>query len=686
MISIKDLESIGISKESLMTYYKFHKIDIDSEFITILDDSLYSDFLFKSINNQDVFLSIVMQIDNYELLNLYMTYYSILFTDLNDALKYITKITNLDNNTLILYNVLIGKKEDYFNDIENYEGLNNVIKIINDNFKSGRFKLCTDLFDIILYYDDSLFIRVLKELCNKKDDNISYIVSPRVYRNPLILYNYRKFERSLLFYIQTGLLDRALEINKELRNIYIEQNTLIFDIIHVFLIRINSLIKNKRMISSRKELGVFGDTYSVIFALLNANDFYRVREVINSEYKNDEVRMDFLILHSLSEMMKIYLDKNSQLINKEISLNTFGTNTVEDVIGKYELSSISFEMLKDFEDISDQENYYAGDLNYFEEYEMLLVIGDYEGALTAIKRFEFKMHSLGVKVNFDYIEKDLEIRILNSKGISAEEYERLIHLGNKAYLDSDYRSAIKYFDDALNYAKKINPVILAKIGDSYYRDGDIDIALMHFRDAYNEFMYPNDLLTFIELLYQVEDFQTLLKVADKYEEYYNGENPKIHYYKSIAYLHLNLYEIALEEIEMTELIIQEMYGITYEFKYEKDIINNLNNGKKVSFYNMDNYIDFNLSYEEKEMREKIKTLSDISSNTVELVLEDAKGRNEPKEVIHYLSMLIKVLISDNKISDAKKVYDFSIKYIDDANITDEKKNEFTLSLKNYRNL
>ena len=54
------------------------------------------------------------------------------------------------------------------------------------------------------------------------------------------------------------------------------------------------------MIATRKDLGVFGDTYSVIFALLNACDFYRVREVIKNEYRDNEDRIEYLILYALS--------------------------------------------------------------------------------------------------------------------------------------------------------------------------------------------------------------------------------------------------------------------------------------------------------------------------------------------------------------------------------------------------
>lgn len=686
MIDINLLKVLGIKRTSLDTYAKFGSIEYIDDKIIVKDARLYNEFLLKAIDNKEAFYNIVSSIEDEKLYNLYMSYYYILFGTLDEALKYIVLVNDYCEDANILFDLLTKNNVDYSKYMKEYDSLQGVVRIICNHLNSRRYSLCPLLFDVIRTYDDRLIIYVLRNLCSKLEDNVSYIVSPLVYRDPVILFNYRNMERKLLFLIETGLVEDALEYNKALRSIYIEQNTLIFDIIHVFLIRLKNVYKDKRMIATRKDLGVFGDTYSVIFALLNACDFYRVREVIKNEYRDNEDRIEYLILDALSNYLKIYLDRNTELIKQEIELNTFGDNSIEEVVGKYELSTISLNTLKEFEELENNIKAEDGDLNYFEVYQMLNVSGDYKGALSAIRKFQYNMKRLNINVNFDYIEKDLEIRLINDTGVHSDKYNKCVDLGNKAYLNEEYDKALKYLEDALNNALKVNPVILAKIAKCYYYTGDISLALMNFRDAYQSFMYPEDILFYIDLLYEVQDYATLIHVIEKYEEYYVGENPKIHYIKSIAYLNFGKYDKALEEIEYTELIIQEMYTISYEFKYEKSIIEKLRNNKKIEVYSLSDYIDFNLSYEEKEIRERIDMLDGITSNSVDLILEDAKNINDSEEVIKYLSSLIKVLLSKSDIKSAKKVYDFTINYINSINVTSEKKNELTLSLKNYRNL
>ena len=685
MIDINLLKSIGIKITSLDTYKKLGNIDYSGDFVIINDDRLYEEFLLKAIDNKDVFMKIIESITDPELKNLYMSYYCILFSNCDDALRYVSLVKEYNEETEFLFNLLTRKQIDYFKYFENYDYLIGIVRIISKHLNNGRYSLCPLFFDVIINYNDSLFLRVLRSLCSKLNDNIEYIVSPVIYRDQVVLSNYQNMERKLLFLIETGVIDEALEYNKALRSIYVLENTLIFDIIHVFLVRIKNLFRDKRMTSTRKELGVYGDTYSVIFALLNACDFYRVREVIKNECRDNENRMDYLILDVLADYLKIYLDRNNELIKNEIRLNTFGINKIEDVVGKYELSVISLDMIKDFEDLENEKEE-DSDLNYFEVYQMLLVSGDYHGALSAIRKFQYNMNRLGVNVNFDYIEEDLKLRIANSNGVYGENYNKLINLGNKAYSNKKYDIALDYLEKALEYSSVVNPVILAKIGKCYYYLGNPKLALMNLRDAYQSFMYPDDMLFYIDLLYEEDDYATLIHVSEKYEEYYHGENPKIHYLKSIAYLNIKKYDRALEELEYTELIIQEMYDITYEFKYEKGIIDKLRNNKKIDLYNLEDYIDFNLSYEEKEIREKIDMLESISTSSIDLILEDAKTMDDSEKVIKYLSSLIKVLICKNDIDSAKKVYDFTIDYIKNADVSSKRKNELTLSLKNYRNL
>ena len=686
MVSIKILESIGITELSLDSYVMFNKIEIFDENVIILDETLYDDLLLKSIDEEEVFKKIVEQIKNDNLYNLYMFFYCILFANLDDALKYAVKIKDIYLEANNLYKIITNKNiddDDFLSDLPELVGIRtNLLECINNK----RYRLCDNVFDVLFYYDDSLYLRVLKKLCSKKEDNLEYIVSPTVYRDPIVLDNYYGFERKLWFYIKSGLIKEAFEYNKELKKLYSDQNTFIFDLFHVFLIRIKLLMKNKRMISSRKELGVLGDTYSVIFALLNANDFYRVREVIKHEVKENEMRIAYIILNSLSDIMKIYLDKNKYYIENEIEINTYGTNKPEEVIGKYELSSISYDMLYEFEKLNDVETTEQGDLNYYEIYQMLLMENDYRGALSAIKKFEYNMNKLGVKVNYDYIEKDLNLRIANSLGINGNLYEDFVSLGNNAFNQKKYQESITYFEEALNYSVFINPVILTMIGRCYYYSGDINNSIIYYRDAFQIFMYPSDMLDFIDVLYQLEDFGTLLKVSEKYEEYYPLENARLHYIKSIAFLHLKKYDAALKEITYTEDITKEIYEVDYEYKCEKDIIIKCKNGKEVRIYSIDDYIDFNFTLEERQIRNRINNLKSISKDFVALLLEDVKNNDNYEDVIKYLKIIIKVLISDNNLNDAKIVYNYTIEYINNLKVLNNKKDEFTLSLKNYRNL
>ena len=686
MVSISDLESIGISNLILQLKSSTGDISVIDDGVIVINTSYYDEIFYKCLNNKDIFFKIANSIEDEAIKTYYIGLYELIFNDFNKGKRIINSINLDDVHFMVIKAILNGDSVsasyDRFGDV-----LSPFIKMLDKNINDGNYLLCINIIDLIKKYDDSFYLNVLKSVLSRSNDNLRYIARRDIYKNDVILDNYHKFERKLIFYLEIGMLDEVYKINEFMKDIYADQSPLVFEVVTLMISKIRHISSNRRVLSSRNEMGVVGDLDSVLIALMGQNDLYRVIEIVNKKYYQNINDVRLIIYKKLIDIMSFYLNRNKEFIDCEMDLNTVSDNSADYILGRYNLSSINSDILKNIEETN--EEYIDDSINYYEVYTSCLLDKDYKGALNAIRKFTLKLKRLGSSVKFDYIEKDLIIRIENQtdEDSNIKHYDENIECAEYHRNIGDYKNAISYYYEAFKYVIRRNPVDLCKIARCYVGLNDLDSAIKMYEIAINEFMYPDEILEFLDVLLKNKNYEKVIKYSDEYEKYYPLDNPRLHYMLAICYVNTLDFSNAIKELWTTENINNELFGVEYELSYEMDIISRLESGEVVEPFTMDTFIDFELSDFDKTVKSRLNKFNEVVSDPLGSILstigsDDGSFDNK----MSYLFSLLKIYIIDKDEESYKKIYAFIGDYIEKVDEPLEDKKRFTLSLKNYRNL
>ena len=686
MIKISDLIKIGFSDLMINLKVASGDIKIIDDSIEVLNASYYDEIFFRCINDKDTFKLLIDCIDDIEYKKYYLGIYELCYGDFRYGVKLINSC-DVDSEELVyIRKILSGEIVENVYPRYN-DQLGNFVELLDKYINTGNYPLCDNVFELIMTYDNNFYLSALRMILNNFNDYMIYIVDPSVYRNKCVLDNYRALERKLLFKIEIGLYEDVYKLLDLLKDLYQDQVTLSFDVISMFLNKIRMLANNRRMLSYTNEMGVMGDVDSVLVALLSENDFYRSIEVVETKLYREPNNIKYIIYNKLTDIMRYYLYRNNEFVNAEMECRTVSDITIEEIVAPYPLSSIKGDIMSNVEDTN--EEYIDDNINYYEVYRYALGSKDYKGALDAIRKFQLKLKRLGSTAKFDYIEKDMMIRIQNSTNHLEfiKKYEHFLGLANKERKEGNFEDAIVNYYNAFKYCIKRNPVVLCKVAECYVGLNDLDSAIKMYDVALEDFMYPEDILKFMDVLLKNEEYERVIEVAQVYEDYYPLDNPKVHYMLSISYLHLGLYPHAIGEIWNVENINDELYGVKYELKYEADIIERLKSGEEVVPYNMSTFIDFEMNDYDKRIKKRYAKYESVVTDPLNSIFSTI-GTDEDtfENKMKYLFSLLKIFVIDNNEVNAKRIYTFIGDFIEKGNISLEDKNKFTLSLKNYRNL
>lgn len=686
MIRIEDLEKIGISRFVIDIKTSTDDLEIIDDSVIVHNNNFYDEVFLKCLNNSDMYKTILDCMDESDIKRYYSGVYEILFGDIKNARRLINSVDDFNQDVANFKIILNGEHMD--NSYPRYnEYLERFVALLDKYINDCNYLLCSEVIDLIMTYDNCFYLSVLKVLVTKLEDKIEYIADPLYYRNKVVLENYYKFERKLFFKLEMGLIEEVAKINDDMKYLYQDQSPLVFDIINLMITKIRMLNNNRRFIASHNEMGVVGDFDSVLIMLFTENDFYRVIELVNRKYKENPHSIKLNMYKKLTDIMKFYLDRNNEFIKAEMELRTVSDITVEEIVGPYPLSSISGELLSNVE--STNEDYIDDNINYYELYRESLEKKDYRSALDAIRKFQLKLRRLGSNVSFDYIEKDMMIRIENSTNDkkNIEKYEYYLGFANKYRKEGEYEKAICYYYDAFKYCIKRNPILLCKVAECYVGLDDYLSAIKMYEVTLKDYMYPEDILKYMDVLLKHGDYGKVIEVSKVYESYYPLDNPRVHYMLSICFIHLRDYGEAIAELWMTENINNEVYGATYELVYEANIIKKLEAGEEVIPYDMSTFVDFEMSDYDKKVKKRYDKYEEIVNDPLGSIFSTI-GTDEDTfdNKMNYLFSLLKIFILNNEEGKAKKVYSFIGEFIEKTDEPENVKNKFTLSLKNYRNL
>ena len=611
-------------------------------------------------------------------------------------------------STLVDNHLISLKKDGYeINDfnfllslINNYPNVNlydledkRINKMLDELFRLVRLGQNKLAYELALRIDTITNINEVKLIINNIDhkyDPLKYILEEGVYPSDVTNEGLKKIERNMLINYLIGDDREGNEDMMKLSKIYVYQNPSEFVTYKAYLAAILELEKNHTSINVRKDANAAGDPIGVLCALIKCKDYYRAHSILK-EYYLDNIKDEFSVAWEIyriyDEHLMTLLKRNTENVYKQMELNANGLNTIKEIVGKYDLSHISSELI----DAMSKKNDYSidEDKNYYEEYLKHKDKGSYEEARLDIIKHQRKLGEMGIFVDYDYLIKETDILLYISiydSDEQKEEHNNYLKLANDYKLRKDYINAIKYYKESLKYESKETPLTLSKIAECYMELKDYTNAVFYYKRESNDFLYPIDYLHYIESLYYLGRYDEIFPLADGYEYYYPTESAFIHYILSICYLERNNYKLALDHIDTCEIISMEYYDLALNFNYERDIIKDLERGKDVPSYTLDDFYShcFNETTLNKINQLEIDKYPEDGSLLINIIHKISDDRVE--EQINFMLKVSKVLKEMNRRKDAKDL----LKYIEDVIKTTElsatDNEHFTVVLKNYRNL
>lgn len=678
------LNKFGINNNLIKFYQSQGKININDDLVEIVDNSVILNILMSNLNDDNLEEFIISIVDEVTRDYCYLIYY--LYTEnLKQAKVYLEKIdvTSLNSpykEVYELYNFILNDEGNDFKIIyEDNKFLKHHIALIKKYIKLKQYKIAEDILDKVLEKENNIELKILKNVLAVLPSKTIYIVDDTDIIDPITLEGLRKIERSLLINLE---LEDYESFSIDMMNLkYIYQGTNVLSIIDLFLINYRKLLTNYKTVGKTNLMGAFGQLDEIVLGLLKSNDYYRIWDLVIEYYDNSEYSIKLEIYKILIDRIISYNKRNMGFIKKEIDLSTSLDNTLG-IISKHNLTSISIEDI-----YQEEEEEIDLKFNYYKLYEDYLKDKKYKEAKNALNNFKKKMKMINVFVDVEYLIKELDVLIENDNDLDVNKNNANIYF-NKAMLDFNnqkYESAIFYFREYNKYVKVENPRILVMIAKCYMKLDSYDRALSYFIEAENKFVYPIDYISIIECLIKLEMFDKVIDYVPKYDYYYPDENPYLYYLLSIAYVNLKEYDLAIDALNTVESINVVHFNVDVPCDIEKDIINKLRNGINVDMYRMTDFINYDLSDDEKKIRKEIEILEkQCNGDLLKKITSDFNDDEYVKDKIDYLFTVLKIFNLNDRTEEVLTLIKFIEDLICSLEIPKNDLNEFNKVLGIYK--
>ena len=592
------------------------------------------------------------------------------------------------------YYLLLSIIDNYFNDNYIFDYHNQEINLmVNQLFRLIKLKQNKLAYELALRIYDIYQISEVKlviDNIDKEYDPLNYILDDGIYPSDVTNEGLKAFERSMLLDFLTGNERDGNDKMIKLAKIYVYQNPNVFITYRAYLTSIVDLEKNHTHVNVRKDASALGEPIGVLCALLKCKDYYRSHKVLKDVYLNhieEEFSVAWEIFRIYDTRVMQILHRNEENVYKQMELNSNGLNTINEITKDYDLSRINKDlivMMNKKEDFSIDEN-----VNYYNEYLKHKEEGNYKEARLDIIKHKRRMDEMSIFSDYDYLIKESDILIYNDIYTSDEDkvkHKELMNLAEKAFNNNDYQNAIIYLVDALNYEAKRSPTTYTKIAECYLELGDYNSASLYYETASRDFLFPIDYLHYIECLYYLGKYDEIFPLADAYEYYYPDESAFVHYILSICYLNRDDFIHAIKEIELSEIICMEYYDLALNFNYEKNIIKDIERGKDIPMYTLNDYYDH--CFTESTLR-RIEALTiDSYEEDGSLLINIINSMNNERieDQLNFLLKVSKVLKEMERNKDALDLLKYIEELIKNTDLSPTDNEHFTLVLKNYRKL
>ena len=529
---------------------------------------------------------------------------------------------------------------------------------------------------------DCFYSNLLKDGLSRIPDKTEYLMEEDKHNSDYIKSHFKKKELELLAAYELGHRKEANEIYEDIKFAYkCNQDLLPFIVIDKLIDEINKLNTNHRRISKRDSRAITGDPDSIIIELLLKQDYYRIERFLKEEiasHANPSIKYSIYNI-LVSEIMYIN-QQNLKYVQDTIVVDS-ETNKLENILKLQHIPFLSGEYINKLLHPAKKEE---RSINYFPVYESLKKEGNYVEAKKALKAFDLDMKRMNVFSDFDYRFNELDILIEMKKTLSEEEmksYVDSISEAKKLMADSNYTEAIDKLSE-LN-KKYPNPFVTNMIGSCYYSLEDHTKAVEYYSKAKTGYIYPEDLYNSIYSYYKLGEYEKALNAINRYNYYYPEEIVKLYYIQSICQVKLNEYKEAVDTLELCEAMNVLYYNMPIEYKREKEVIRKISNGRNIECYSEDDFISYDLTLEEEELKNDIKKGKTNVANILRVGTLNKKGLIDK---IEYLFSCAKVYFQMEKEDEGLELCKFIETLLKNDRLDKDAKETFTLRLKNYKSI
>ena len=528
------------------------------------------------------------------------------------------------------------------------------------------------------FYGKLLLVGLQEKYC--KIDDTEYILEDDKYESDVVKDNLKKKELELLTAIELEDYKSSYKLLMDIKGIYDKnQESLPFNVIAEFLMEIRRLSTNHRRVSHHTDFTMTGDFDSVVYGLLKEIDYYRletfIKESISEGKKSVKLEIYNLLLDKVIHLNNI----NLKYIQDSMKIDV-QTRSLSDVLEGPHMPYMTGEFIKELlNPVKEEDNH----VNYYKEYEELYTKRDFEGAKEALKQFDNNLKRMNVFKELDYQFNELDLWIDATKDID-DDYKKIIF---ESYDDAIMLMVHGKYEEAINILfyllsiENVNTVKIASLlGRCYYELKNYVLAIEYYSKVKEGYISPEDIYYLIYAYFKLGEYQKALNLIPKYEHYYPDENVKLHYIESICYVKLHEYAEAIDSLESCEAMNVIYYNMPIEYIREKEIINKIKNGKKIDCYSEDDFVSYELTAEETQLRDDIMNGLVTVPSLIRMGTVKVHGL---KEKIEYLFSCAKVYMQIGKEEEGNEICKFVNNLINDPRLEKKEKETFTLRLKNY---
>ena len=514
-----------------------------------------------------------------------------------------------------------------------------------------NFKMAAEAAELIAKDLKSQPLELLIETCNKYKDTNEYILDEKFYDNePETKEELKSLERKLLLDLELYDYVSAGEKMEILTEKYKEQhNHTSFPYILGELMRlINAMSADHTYVGNSNDEYFEGPSDYVFELLLDCDDIYRAKELLNVEIKVHPDSIEWNIYHILLNQIMILNTKNLEMAKKRFVINASCDTENNYTFPDTPYPGISIDEIKEIQAGKDTEA--VLDEDYYGEYEdALFTEGNFQKA-----KEKLQMHQKQSVLNYsdeilDYLNDELDILIKNeSLGVDMKSYNIALEFAFQYMEKEDYEKALNYTAKCHNLLEEKNPRILCMLGKIYYKMNDLKRSEYFYDQAFNYSISPSDLEDMIEVYSINKKYSKVINVLGRYDYYMTFQNPKVHYLGASAYLHLKKYDDSKFELDNCTDILEADENLPIEFADEREIVDDCENGIPRSF-GIEDYIEYEVTDDEQT----IGMYLDANIEQAERVLEKINTDKETySSDLRYLLSVTKILFQANNYPKA----------------------------------